>query len=92
VVSKTGKLAKGKQYSIETKRDNDPHPYTEDQRLSNANPTTNQGKLWKLMLSCFSSGTRRVSLDINPVMSHEIRNESNIVTKANKVRGHVWHI
>jgi hypothetical protein len=38
VVSKTRKLAKGKQYSIETKRDNDPHPYTADQRLSNANP------------------------------------------------------
>ena len=92
VVSKTRKLEKGKQYIIQTKRDNDPLPYTEDHRLSNANPTTNQGELWKLILSCFSSGTRRVSLDINPVMSQEIRNEGKIVTKTNKVRGHVWHI
>ena len=45
VVSKTRKLAKGKQYSIQANRDNDPHPYTEDQRLSNANPTNNQGEL-----------------------------------------------
>jgi hypothetical protein len=67
-------------------------PYTEDQRLSNANPTNNQGELWKLILSCISSGTRRVSFDINPVMSHEIRNEGNVVTKNNKIRGHVWHI
>jgi hypothetical protein len=78
VVSKTRKLAKGKQYSIQTKRDNDTHPYTEDQRSSNANPTTNQEELWKLILSCFASGTCRVSLDINPVMSHEIRNKGKL--------------
>jgi hypothetical protein len=67
-------------------------PYTNDQRLSNANSTKYQGELWKLMLSCFSSGTRRVSLDIHPVMSHEIRNEGKIVTETNKFRGHERHI
>jgi hypothetical protein len=67
-------------------------PYTEDQRLSNANPTKNHEELWTLILSCFSSATRRVTFDINSVMSHEIRNEGNVVTKNKKVRGHVWHI
>ena len=67
-------------------------PYTEDQRLSNCKPHKKQGKFSKLILSCISSGTRRVSLAINPVMSHEMRNEGKIVTKTNTVRGHVWHI
>ena len=35
--------------------------------------------LWKIILSCFSSGHRRA---IHTVMSNEMRNEGTIVTKA----------
>ena len=58
------------------------------QRSKKRSSNTNLLKT-RVIISCSSSGTRRVNLATHPVISHERGKDRNVLRKVEDIRGHV---